>query len=236
MKESILIVDDDLQVCELLVDILSEHNYTTILAHSGEQALHKIKDSQEIALILLDLILPDINGLTLLQQLKSLTEAPIIMLSGLGSDLDAIVGLEMGADDYIGKPFYPRMVVARVKAALRRLQSVPSLAFTQGFAFRQWFLNTQNNRLYNPLKQEVELTHGEYVLLRALLQNAQKVLSRQQLLALTHSDTLEIFDRTIDVLIMRLRKKIETNPKAPSFIQTVRGEGYLFACAVEVVG
>lgn len=236
MKKTILIVDDDLQICELLTDIFEEHNYAVCLAHSGQEALAQLNSPNEIALILLDLILPDTNGLLLLQQIKLRTSVPVIMLSGLGAESDVVVGLEMGADDYIAKPFYPRVVVARVKAALRRLEPAVVLPAQHGFLFQQWFLDSENHRLFNPMKQEIDLTQGEYILLLALVQNAQKVLSRQKLLELTHSETLEIFDRTIDVLIMRLRKKLEPNPKSPTFIQTIRGVGYLFASAVEQVG
>ncbi|MCK3655083.1 DNA-binding response regulator [Pasteurellaceae bacterium Macca] len=235
MRKTILIVDDDLQICELLTETFDEYGYKVCLAHSGKDALTLLHSSNEIALILLDLMLPDINGLLLLQQIKALTTVPIIMLSGLGSDSDVVVGLEMGADDYIAKPFYPRVVVARVKAALRRLEPAPILYSRQGLLFQHWFLDTENHRLFNPAQQKVELTQGEYILLFALLSHSQKVLSRQKLLELTHSETLEIFDRTIDVLIMRLRKKLEPNPKLPTFIQTVRGIGYLFTCAVEQI-
>lgn len=236
MRKTILIVDDDLQICELLTETFEEHSYQVCLAHSGQEALAQLESQNEIALILLDLILPDINGLLLLQQLKQKTSVPVIMLSGLGSDSDVVVGLEMGADDYIAKPFYPRVVVARVKAALRRLEPVPIFYPQQGFVFQNWFLDTENHRLFNPAKQEVELTQGEYILLYALLSHSQRVLSRQKLLELTHSETLEIFDRTIDVLIMRLRKKLEPNPKSPTFIQTVRGVGYLFTYAAKKIG
>ncbi|WP_032093921.1 MULTISPECIES: response regulator transcription factor [Pasteurellaceae] len=234
MSNKILIIDDDIKICELLVDIFNQHGYTAQSAQSGAGALALLQAEPDVALIFLDLILPDINGLLLLQQIKALTPVPVIMLSGLGAESDVVVGLEMGADDYIAKPFYPRVVVARAKAAIRR--SLPQHAAPvyqhNGLCFHQWFLDTENHKLISPRKQEVGLTQGEYVLLHALATHPQKVLSRQKLLELTHSESLEIFDRTIDVLIMRLRKKIEPNPKAPSFIQTIRGTGYLFACDV----
>lgn len=234
-KTSILVIDDDAQICELLTDTFEEYGYDVVSVQNGENALMLLQTRSDFALILLDLILPDINGLVLLQRLKSLIQAPIIMLSGLNSESDVVVGLEMGADDYITKPFYPRVVVARAKAALRRTQPHKFSAdyIHNGFKFEQWFLDTDNHKLFSPQKQEIELTQGEYVLLYALVSHAQKVLSRQKLLELTHSENLEIFDRTIDVLIMRLRKKIEPNAKSPSFIQTVRGVGYQFACTVE---
>ena len=234
-KTAILVIDDDAQICELLTDTFEEYGYDVVSVQNGESALTLLQTRQDFALVLLDLILPDINGLVLLQRLKTLIHTPIIMLSGLNSESDVVVGLEMGADDYITKPFYPRVVVARAKAAIRRTrpQQFSADYVHNGFTFNRWFLDTDNHKLFSPQKQEVELTQGEYVLLNALVSNAQKILSRQKLLELTHSENLEIFDRTIDVLIMRLRKKIEPNAKSPSFIQTVRGSGYLFACAVE---
>ncbi len=234
-KTSILIIDDDLQICELLTDIFEEHGYDVISVQNGESALNLLQKQNSFALVFLDLILPDINGLVLLQRLKLSIQAPIIMLSGLNSESDVVVGLEMGADDYITKPFYPRIVVARAKAAIRRSQpqKFSSDYMHNGFRFEQWFLDTDNHKLFSPQKHEVELTQGEYVLLHALLLHSQKVLTRQKLLELTHSENFEIFDRTIDVLIMRLRKKIEPNVKAPTFIHTIRGSGYLFNCSVE---
>lgn len=232
---AILVIDDDPHVCELLCDIFSDYGYAPSSAHSGAQALQALQDNPAFALILLDLILPDGNGLELLPRLKALSNAPIIMLSGLDGESDIVVGLEMGADDYIAKPFYPRVVVARAKAAMRR--SLPQHARREevrsGFVFNHWLLDTENHRLYSPQHQEVPLTQGEYGLLHALLCNANRVLSRQRLLELTHNENLDIFDRTIDVLIMRLRKKLEPNAKVPTFIQTVRGSGYLFEGHVE---
>lgn len=233
----ILVIDDDVQICELLTDIFEDHSYSVVAVNNGHQALSLLQAQPHFSLIFLDLILPDINGLILLQHLKSLTSAPVIMLSGLDSESDIVVGLEMGADDYIPKPFYPRVVVARAKVVLRRNQPqsvlLNNVRNQQGYSFDQWFLDTNNHKLYSPQKQEIELTQGEYALLYALVSHSQKVLSRQKLLELTHSESLEIFDRTIDVLIMRLRKKIEPNPKAPSYIQTIRGSGYLFSANAE---
>ncbi|TCP91238.1 DNA-binding response OmpR family regulator [Cricetibacter osteomyelitidis] len=234
-KISILVIDDDIQICELLTDIFDEHGYQVTSVQTGQAAVDLLQSEHDFSLIFLDLILPDINGLVLLQRLKSVTNIPIIMLSGLDSESDIVVGLEVGADDYIAKPFYPRVVVARAKAALRRTQpqSFESNYVHQGFRFQGWSLDTENHKLFSPQQQEIDITQGEYMLLHALVSNARKVLSRQKLLELTHNENFEIFDRTIDVLIMRLRKKIEPNAKNPSFIQTVRGTGYLFDASVE---
>ncbi|MCE1399111.1 response regulator transcription factor [Enterobacter cloacae] len=236
MKPAILVVDDDMAVCELLQDVLSEHVFTVLVCHNGQDALRRVQQEQDIALVLLDMMLPDLNGLQVLQQLQKQHPAlPVIMLTGLGSESDVVVGLEMGADDYIGKPFNPRVVVARVKAVLRRtgaLAAEAPMPRVAGITFNDWTLDTTRCELIDPQRNVVPLTQGEYGLLLALTQNARRVLSREQLLELTHSESTEVFDRTIDVLIMRLRRKIEANPHQPALIKTIRGLGYVFAADV----
>jgi len=236
MKPAILVVDDDIAVCELLNDVLSEHVFTVYQCHNGLDAIAAAVCHTEIALVLLDMVLPDINGLMVLQQLqKQRPELPVIMLTGLGSESDVVVGLEMGADDYIGKPFNARVLVARVKAVMRRtgvLAAETSGVKTAGFSFNGWHLDPARCTLRDPQQQLVALTQGEYGLLLALVQNARRVLNREQLLELTHSESIEVFDRTIDVLIMRLRRKIEINPHQPALIKTIRGLGYVFAADV----
>ena len=234
MKPVVLVVDDDTAICALLQDVLSEHVFTVSVCHTGQEAILRIEGDPDIALVVLDMILPDTNGLRVLQQIQKLRPTlPVVMLTGMGSESDVVVGLEMGADDYICKPFTPRVVVARLKAVLRR---VGALAVNDeksaGLSFNGWYLDTMRCQLHNPLQQHVELTQGEYGLLLALAQNARRVLSREQLLAFTHSDSVEVFDRTIDVLIMRLRRKIELNPHQPMLIKTLRGLGYVFAADV----
>ncbi|HGH4679613.1 TPA: response regulator transcription factor [Enterobacter bugandensis] len=236
MKPAILVVDDDMAVCELLQDVLSEHVFSVLVCHNGQDALRQIQQEPAIALVLLDMMLPDINGLQVLLQLQKQRPAlPVIMLTGLGSESDVVVGLEMGADDYIGKPFNPRVVVARVKAVLRRtgaLAAEAPMPRAAGITFNDWTLDTTRCELIDPQRNAVPLTQGEYGLLLALTQNARRVLSREQLLELTHSESTEVFDRTIDVLIMRLRRKIEVNPHQPKLIKTMRGLGYVFAADV----
>lgn len=236
MKPAILVVDDDTAVCALLEDVLSEHVFTVHLCHNGLDAITLCTQHPEIALVLLDMVLPDINGLRVLQQLQKIRPAlPVVMLTGMGSEADVVVGLEMGADDYIGKPFNARVLVARVNAVLRRtgvLAAETAPAKSGGFAFNGWHLDPIRCELINPQQQVVDLTQGEYSLLLALVQNARRVLNREQLLTLTHSESVEVFDRTIDVLIMRLRRKIEVNPHQPALIKTLRGLGYVFAADV----
>ncbi|WLI75294.1 response regulator transcription factor [Kosakonia sp. H02] len=267
MKPAILVVDDDTAVCALLEDVLSEHVFTVYVCHNGLDAVTLCAQHPDIALVLLDMMLPDINGLRVLQQLQKLRpQLPVVMLTGMGSEADVVVGLEMGADDYIGKPFNARVLVARVNAVLRRTgvlaadtTAVKTAGFafngwhldparcerrtgvlaadttavkTAGFAFNGWHLDPARCELLNPQQQVVDLTQGEYSLLLALVQNARRVLNREQLLALTHSESVDVFDRTIDVLIMRLRRKIEINPHQPALIKTLRGLGYVFAADV----
>ncbi|WP_437890217.1 response regulator [Phytobacter sp. V91] len=236
MKPAILVVDDDIAVCELLNDVLSEHVFSVHRCHNGRDAIAAVESHPEIALVLLDMVLPDINGLLVLQQLqKQRPELPVIMLTGLGSESDVVVGLEMGADDYIGKPFNARVLVARVKAVLRRtgvLAAETAAVKMPGFSFNGWHLDPARCVLMDAKQQPVALTQGEYSLLLALVQNARRVLNREQLLELTHSESIEVFDRTIDVLIMRLRRKIEITPHQPALIKTIRGLGYVFAADV----
>ena len=237
MKPVVLVVDDDVAVCSLLQDVLNEHVFAVTACHTGQEALRCIETQSEIALVLLDMMLPDINGLMVLQQVQKMRPGlPVVMLTGLGSESDVVVGLEMGADDYIGKPFNARVLVARVKAVLRRvgvLTAENGGPQTTGLSFNGWHLDTAGCQLRNPQQLKVELTQGEYSLLLALAQNARRVLSREQLLELTRSDSVEVFDRTIDVLIMRLRRKIEINPHQPMLIKTLRGLGYVFAADVQ---
>lgn len=236
MKPAILVVDDDKAICDVLRDVLSEHVFDVLVCHSGNEALRIVAAEPSIALILLDMMLPDTNGLLVLQQVQKLRPAlPVVMLTGMGSESDVVVGLEMGADDYIAKPFNGRVVVARVKAVLRRSGALAveiSPTKTSGLQFNGWRLDTDRCQLMNAQQQQVDLTQGEYGLLLSLTQNARKVLSREKLLELTHSESLEVFDRTIDVLIMRLRRKIEVNPHQPTLIRTIRGVGYVFAADV----
>ena len=239
MKPIILVVDDDPAICELLTDMLSEHVFTVLVCHQGNAALTLLRQQPAISLVLLDLMLPDINGLLVLQQIQRQRPGlPVAMLTGLGSESDIIVGLEMGADDYIVKPFNPRVVIARVKAVLRRCGVLApeaggvSASQNAGWLFEGWRLDSERCTLINPQQQQVDLTQGEYALLVALLAHARKVLTRDQLLELTHNDTLEVFDHTVDVLIMRLRRKIEANPHQPVMIRTIRRLGYVFTANV----
>lgn len=164
MKPAILVVDDDIAVCTLLQDVLSEHVFTVTACHTGQEALRCIETQPDIALVLLDMMLPDINGLMVLQQVQKMRPGlPVVMLTGLGSESDVVVGLEMGADDYIGKPFNARVLVARVKAVLRRVGVLTAESGgpqTTGLSFNGWHLDTAGCQLHNPQQLKVELTQG----------------------------------------------------------------------------
>jgi two-component system OmpR family response regulator len=184
-------------------------------------------------LIVLDLQLPDRDGMALASAIRSTSDIPIVMLTGRGSAIDRIVGLEVGADDYVVKPFNNLELLARVKAVMRRTRPVPSNRKRHGYKFAGYFLDLHARRLEGPDGSAVQLTVAEFELLQALLKAEGRVLTREQLLDMTHHVNSDVFDRTIDVLILRLRRKIEPVPSRPQFILTQRGLGYTFSAKVE---
>ncbi len=234
----ILAVDDDEQVRELLSDYLTHEGFRVSLAPSGA-AMAAVLEAEPVDLILLDLRLPDSDGLALIRQLRTESQMPVIILSGKVEEVDRIVGLELGADDYLTKPFNPRELLARIKAVLRRAgETGPNRAAGELRAvvqFGGWEFDLTAQRLKTPDGREVDLTKAEYALLAAFVRNPQRVLSRDQLLDLTRVDGTEVFDRSIDVLILRLRRKIEDNPKEPQVIRTERGAGYIFDAKVKSI-
>ncbi|MBZ4024101.1 DNA-binding response regulator [Rhodobacter sp. TJ_12] len=225
----ILIVDDDPDVRDLVRYELEAREFTVVEAACAADVAPLLAPAPP-DLILLDLRLPDLDGLALASRLRATSSIPIIMLTGLGGDVDRIVGLEMGADDYVVKPFNPRELVARIKAVLRRAGSgvVPAdLADHDRRSFAGWVIDLSARSLETPAGQPVALTNGEFLLLEAFVRAPRCVLSRDQLLERTRADGGDVFDRTIDVLILRLRRKIEPNPRAPQLIRTERGAGYV---------
>ncbi|SOB91651.1 two-component system OmpR family response regulator [Rhodobacter sp. JA431] len=225
----ILIVDDDPDVRDLVRYELEAREFEVVEAACAADVAPQLSPVPP-DLILLDLRLPDQDGLALASRLRATSSIPIIMLTGLGGDVDRIVGLEMGADDYVVKPFNPRELVARIKAVLRRAggAAVPAdLADHDRRGFAGWVIDLSARSLETPAGQPVALTNGEFLLLEAFVRAPKCVLSRDQLLERTRSDGGEVFDRTIDVLILRLRRKIEPNPRAPQLIRTERGAGYV---------
>lgn len=237
-QNHILVVDDDSEICQLLNDYLRQHDYEVSTAHNGQQ-MHQQLSQQTIDLIILDVMLPGDDGLVLCQQLVKQCNIPILMLSAQGEATDRIVGLEVGADDYISKPFNPRELLARIKALLRRQQKAQRTESNSTrmpyLQFDDWHVDRNRRVLINPKKVIVALTQGEYDLLIALLENPRHVLTRNQLLEHTRGREAGPLDRTIDVQIGRLRKKIEKDPKQPQLITTVRGGGYQLCCDVTTV-
>ncbi len=191
-----------------------------------------------IDLIILDLMLPGEDGLSLCRNLRAESQTPIIMLTMMSEETDRIVGLEMGADDYLAKPFNPRELLARIKAVLRRSNRVSSNAKDPGLAnfrtlrFDGWQLDIAKRQLKSPQQLIIDLTSGEFEFLVAFVEHPQRVLSRDQLLDLTHGRAEVLLDRSVDMQVSRLRHKIEVNPKEPELIKTVRGGGYIFAGVV----
>ncbi|HEY0122587.1 MAG TPA: response regulator transcription factor [Rhizobium sp.] len=235
----ILIVDDDADIRELLKDFFQRRGLKVSLARDGIGMHTILNDANNVDIIVLDLMLPGQSGLELCQDIRKHSKVPIIMLTAISETTDRIVGLEMGADDYISKPFDPRELLARIKAVLRRHASSkdeaagrPPVDGTYGFA--GWVLDVDRRRLLDPKGVRVELTRAEFNLLQALVESAERVLSREQLIERCGGDASYSFDRSIDILVSRLRRKLEDDPKAPRLIQTVRGGGYQFVAKTSV--
>jgi two-component system OmpR family response regulator len=230
----LLIVDDDREIRDLLSRFLAKHGYRVSTAKDAREARRILADAR-IDLGILDIMMPGEDGLSLCRDLRANSTLPLIMLTAMGEETDRIVGLEVGADDYLPKPFNPRELLARIKAVLRR--AGPAVAAkeekNESLQFAGWTLDTAQRRLTAPGGQHVELSTGEYDLLLAFLRHPQRVLNRDQLLDLARGRAAIPFDRSIDVQVMRLRRKIEADPKAPQIIATVRGGGYQFTPAVQ---
>src|SRR5215510_5548715 len=234
----VIVVDDDPSLRQMLTRFLEEHS-VPVKAASGRAELNRCMESIDPGLIMLDLRLGQDDGLDLLRDIRSNSDVPVIVMTGHRSDeIDRIVGLELGADDYLVKPFNPREMLARIRAVLRR-QEMGRIARSRdpergGYRFGNWRLERRGHRLLDAAENHVPLSKGEYALLLAFLESPQRPLSREYLLQATriHED---IFDRSIDVQVLRLRRKLEPNPSAPQIIKTERGLGYVFSLAVELL-
>ena len=231
----VLAVDDDESVRNLIAEYLTESGFRVTTVGNGRDMAAALA-ADPVDLIVLDVKLPGEDGFTLARNVRQTSNVPIIMLTGQGHEVDRVLGLELGADDYLVKPFSPRELLARIKAVLRRFSSNRSdhaagHARREGdlrtYRFSGWELSTGTRRLLSPSGQRVELTNGEYALLMTFLKAPRAVLSRDQLLegSRLHDD---IYDRSIDVQILRLRRKIEADPNEPRLIRTERGAGYFF--------
>ncbi len=229
----VLIVDDDREIRDLLSRFLTKHGMRVTAARDGTEMARALAE-RGIDLVVLDVMLPGEDGLALCRRLRGESALPVIMLTAMGEETDRIVGLEMGADDYLAKPFNPRELLARIKAVLRRAHALPAQASPAGerLRFEGWTLEVAGRRLLAPDGTEVSLSTGEYDLLYAFLTHPRRVLSRDQLLDLARGRAAAPFDRSIDIQVMRLRRKIEADPKDPRLIKTVRGGGYILAAEV----
>jgi two-component system OmpR family response regulator len=230
----ILVVDDDREIRDLLSRFLRRNGYRVDLAADGHE-MSRVLDGARIDLVILDRILPGKDGLTLCRELRSRSRVPIILLTLLGAETDRIIGLEVGADDYLAKPFNPHELLARVKAVLRRANDLPLQSALQKSAilrFAGWTLDRSRRRLESPRGVIVTLTDGEFDLLVALAEHPQVVLSREQLLDLARGRAAAAFDRSIDMQVTRLRRRIEPNPDDPQLIKTIRNKGYVLTAEV----
>jgi len=237
IQPHILVVDDDPQIRALLEEYLGENGLRVSVVASGTQ-MSQILADEAIDLVILDLRLAGEDGMAIARALRDGSAIPIVMLTGVRDEADRVMGLELGADDYLTKPFSPRELLARIRTVLRRTKGA---ALTQArerqvraYRFAEFELNLRTRRL-KQRDRPVDLTNGEFNLLAALLGAPQRVLTRDQLLEASRVYDNEVYDRSIDVQVARLRRKIEADPSQPRFVVTERGVGYTFNCAVEVL-
>lgn len=231
----VLICDDDPELRQLLATFLGEHDFKVTLAADGRELQRQLRSQPAVDLVILDVMLPGTSGLELCRELRAASTVPIMMLTARGDETDRIVGLEMGADDYVAKPFGPNELLARIKALLRRARmssgAVPGDR-KRSFSFDGWRLDAARRELRNPDGVIIDLSAGEYDLLLAFLEAPQRVLSREHLLEVARNRPAQAFDRSIDIQVSRLRRKLGSPDDSDGLIKTVRGAGYMFVPAV----
>ena len=231
----ILVVDDHREIRELLAKYLTRNGFRVSVASGGVDMRQQMRTGT-FDLVVLDIMMPGEDGLTLCRQLRQASDIPVVLLTAVAEETDRIVGLELGADDYVTKPFNPRELLARIRAILRRAQG-PARA-QQGdpglYRFDRWQLDPGRRVLLDETGSEVRLGSAEFRLLLAFVTRPSVVLSRDQLLDITAGRPAQVFDRSIDNLVSRLRRRIERDPQNPTLIKTVWGDGYVFAAPVEV--
>jgi len=242
-RPSILIVDDHQNIRDPLSTYLRRFDFDVEVVGDGK-AMRQLLSQRSFSLIVLDVMLPGEDGLSLCRFVSEHLGIPVILLTAVTEQADRIAGLEVGADDYVVKPFDPRELVARIRSVLRRVQprtsaeldgvAPPASRPEKRFSFGGWLFDTARRELKNPQNDEVPLSTAEFHLLWVLVENANRVLSRSQLLDLTQRTEHVVFDRSIDSQVSRLRKKLEPDPRRPSLLKTARGDGYLFAANVMV--
>jgi len=234
MSQSLLIVEDEASIREPLVKYFSNNQFRVKAAASAVEA-RALLAAHAFDLVVADIMMPGEDGLSLCRHIRSTSNLPVILLTARAEELDRILGLEVGADDYVTKPFSPRELLARVKAVIRRSNSLPprqTAPETTTYTFGKWILKTGERELVDTDGVAVPLSSGEYTLLLTLIERPRLVLTRDQLLDLTQGREASLFDRSIDNQISRLRRKIEEDPKSPKYIKTVWGGGYSFAAEV----
>jgi len=234
----VLALDDDPEVRRLLCEYLGQNDIRVTAVATGKE-LAEAMARATIDLVVLDLRLQGEDGLAIARKLRESSAIPILMLTGRAEEADRVMGLELGADDYLTKPFSPRELLARIRALLRRARAqatvADALSKVRAYRFGGWELNIGLRKLKTPRGEAVELTKGEFSLLAAFLSSPQRILAREQLLDLSRLHNAEVYDRSVDIQILRLRRKIEADPSNPRFIVTERGAGYVFNSPVEVV-
>ena len=232
----VLVVDDDPAILDIVKEYLTQNEMRVTTLASGREMIG-VFETEAIDLVLLDVRLPGENGMLLAQNLRERASVPIVLLTGNAEEADRVMGLELGADDYITKPFSLREMLARLRAVLRRYQVQTALPARddkrRAYRFAGWELNLRTRKLSAPDGRKLDLSNNEFSLLVAFCGAAQRVLSRDQLMSLSRLHSAEVYDRTVDVQIVRLRRKIEADPARPQMIVTERGAGYIFVPAVE---
>lgn len=226
MNTPVLLIDDDAKLSELLKTYLENHGYALTTALTAQDGLRALR-VREFELVLLDIMLPDGDGLEVCKKIRSVSSIPVVMLTARGADEDKIIGLELGADDYLAKPFNPRELVARIKAVLRRKGTAGTEENIPPIQYKEFQLNPADQKVIVRGK-EVELTSAEFRILKVLAANPGRVFTRERLMELAQGRDFDGIDRSIDVHVSRLRNKIEEDPKNPRWIKTIWGTGYRF--------
>jgi two-component system, OmpR family, response regulator len=238
----VLALDDDAAVREMVAEYLGQNDFRVTTVASGAE-LTAAMARELVDLVILDLRLRGEDGMQIARRLREASAIPILMLTGRVEEADRVMGLELGADDYLTKPFSPRELLARIRALLRRAKAqaevhtrvVDAVAKVRAYRFGGWELNIGLRKLKSPKGEPVDLTNGEFRILAAFLSAPQRILTRDQLLELSRVHNAEVYDRAIDIQILRLRRKIEPDPARPQFIKTERGAGYVFSVPVDIV-
>ncbi|HVO88087.1 MAG TPA: response regulator [Casimicrobiaceae bacterium] len=234
----VLVIDDDPLVRRMIADYLGDHDIA-VTALPNAREIDQAMAQRTVDLVILDLKLPGEDGMNVAQKLRAASDIPIIMLTGRKDEADRVMGLELGADDYLTKPFSPRELLARIRALLRRSRArepiADKLARVRAYRFAGWELNVRLRRLKSPLGIAVPITNSEFNLLVAFLTAPQRILSREQLLDASRLHNDEVYDRSVDVQVGRLRKKIDDRVSSTPLIRTERGAGYVFTAVVEAV-